>query len=368
MKRVMSLLLAAVLCLSVTACGNKKVPENQPEEICVRVKNTVKGVVSSLGAAWYIGEESLGSTGMQAAGGGEIGGEITFVLTRDDVPADADLKQFGMKISVTELSGAEFDVSTLYFPVEFGKEYGFELRDEGGCYAVWAEMDHTLYDGGYPIGAEGTVQSVDLTGPWHLDSEKNDLALFENSLELFPGYGEWGASMEIRSNGLMSWYIGAESWHGNYAVDGETLHAQLTSDLEQVVLPWDFRIVAEDETLMLEMDYKDMTIFWTYGDREDLPAAGEDPEVYVDRQGTDTVYSSLTLTPDRDGYFVEMGIYRLTTFYGTAKEADGVLYYTDNDLAVQGIILREKGGAVFEVTESDWEPVQKGERWAFPER
>ena len=32
----------------------------------------------------------------------------------------------------------------------------------------------------------------DLIGPWHLDQGKNDLVLFTDSLELFPGYGEWG--------------------------------------------------------------------------------------------------------------------------------------------------------------------------------
>ena len=52
------------------------------------------------------------------------------------------------------------------------------------------------------IQSEATQQeTVELTGPWHLDSEKNDLAAFA---DLFPGYGEWGAGMEIRSNGQMS--------------------------------------------------------------------------------------------------------------------------------------------------------------------
>ena len=60
--------------------------------------------------------------------------------------------------------------------------------------------------------------NYDLIGPWHLDESKNDLAAFADSLELFPGYGEWGASMEICGNGEMSWYIGAEGWHGTYSV------------------------------------------------------------------------------------------------------------------------------------------------------
>ena len=113
---------------------------------------------------------------------------------------------------------------------------------------------------------EPVQQSMELVGPWHLDSEKNDLAAFADSLDLFPGYGEWGASMEIRSDGQMSWYIGAEGWHGTYTVGGEVLHAQLTSDSEQTEQLWDFRITAQNETAALEMDYNDMTIYWAYGD------------------------------------------------------------------------------------------------------
>ena len=110
---------------------------------------------------------------------------------------------------------------------------------------------------------------LELVGPWHLDPIKNDLAAFADSLELFPGYGEWGASMEIRGNGEMSWYIGAESWHGTYAVEKNILHGVLTSDAEQSPRNWDFRITSENGTAGLEMDYQDMTIYWVYGDQED---------------------------------------------------------------------------------------------------
>ena len=88
----------------------------------------------------------------------------------------------------------------------------------------------------------------DLIGPWHLDERKNDLAAFENSLDLFPGYGEWGASMEIRGNGEMSWYIGVEGWHGTYSVEKNVLHGVLTSDLEQITKNWDMLISWEDGT------------------------------------------------------------------------------------------------------------------------
>ena len=111
--------------------------------------------------------------------------------------------------------------------------------------------------------------NLELVGPWHLDQNKNDLAAFADSLELFPGYGEWGASMEICGNGEMSWYIDAEGWHGTYSVENNTLHALLTSDLEQAPKNWDMRITSENGVAGLEMDYQDMTIYWVYGDQED---------------------------------------------------------------------------------------------------
>ena len=111
---------------------------------------------------------------------------------------------------------------------------------------------------------EPVQQSIELVGLWHLDSEKNDLAAFADSLDLFPGYGEWGASLEIRSDG----------GSGTYTVDGNLLHAALVNDMDQKDMAMDFRIFVEDEKAVLEMDYQGMTICWTYGAQEDAPAIG----------------------------------------------------------------------------------------------
>ena len=214
---------------------------------------------------------------------------------------------------------------------------------------------------------EPVQQSIELIGPWHLDGEKNDLAAFADSLDLFPGYGEWGASMEIRSNGQMSWYIGAESWHGTYTVEDGVLHAQLVSDLEQSTQSWNFRVTEENGVAGLEMDYPGMTIYWAYGDREDIPAVGAASQVYVDRQGTDEVFSSLSITQSDTGYVVEMEIYRLGYFSGTAVEADGMLVYTDDLADMKGTIRYDSDHAVFEVTQSTSGLAQVGTTWVFPE-
>ena len=136
------------------------------------------------------------------------------------------------------------------------------------------ETEETNPQSANTAASEESIQlNYELIGPWHLDGSKNDLDAFANSLELFPGYGEWGASMEIRGNGEMSWYIGAESWHGTYSVEANTLHAFLTSDLEQIPQNWDMRITSENGTTGLEMTYQDISIYWVYGDQEETGLA-----------------------------------------------------------------------------------------------
>ena len=163
-------------------------------------------------------------------------------------------------------------------PEQSSQESYTEANHTEGSAEIQRQSDSSAQSGNAAEKAEGPVQQgIELAGPWHLDSEKNDLAAFADPLDLFPGYGEWGAGMEIRSDGQMSWYIGAEGWHGTYTVADGAIHAQLISDLEQSARRWDFRITAENEAAELEMDYGDITIYWAYGDQED-PASGTDNE------------------------------------------------------------------------------------------
>ena len=114
------------------------------------------------------------------------------------------------------------------------------------------------------------VAPEELAGPWHLDNEKNNLDAITAAWETFPGYGEWGAGMEIRSSGQMSWYIGAVGSSGTYTIDGDILHAELMDSLEQKEMTMDFHITGTDE---LTMTYADMQFIWAYGDREETPAS-----------------------------------------------------------------------------------------------
>ncbi|MCF2557675.1 hypothetical protein JQM64_09130 [Fournierella massiliensis] len=145
------------------------------------------------------------------------------------------------------------------------------------------------------------------------------------------------------------------------------MQAQLISEIEQASRLWNFRITEKNGVAELEMDYPGMTIYWAYGDREDIPAAGMPSSVYVDRQGTDEIYSSLSIAQSDNGYVVEMEIYRLGYFSGTAVEADGMLVYTDDLTDMKGTIRYDSDHAVFEVTQSTSGLAQVGTTWMFPE-
>lgn len=117
--------------------------------------------------------------------------------------------------------------------------------------------------------AKNTAHSVDLTGPWHLDEKEYDP---DYLAETFPGYGEWGSSMEIRSNGQISWYIGAEGWNGTYELDSNGLRANMIADLDRTEKTWFFKLVEGSGNASLKMDYNGTALVWKYGDQPDSPA------------------------------------------------------------------------------------------------
>lgn len=106
---------------------------------------------------------------------------------------------------------------------------------------------------------------MDLTGPWQLDNEKNNLAAFPNS---FPAYAEFSASMEIKDDGKISWYIGAEGGAGAYTQGGNTLTADIVTDVGQQEVIVLFHIISNGEATQLEMEYNGTTVYWVYGDSE----------------------------------------------------------------------------------------------------
>lgn len=121
--------------------------------------------------------------------------------------------------------------------------------------------------------AQGVLPATDppeltvdaLVGPWHLTENHNDLAAIH---EAIPGAMEFGSVMEIRSNGNLSWYIGAEGGIGTYTLQGDTLHAELTNTMDNAPLSLDFTARKDGDQLLLTTVYRDLPLCWSWGEGE----------------------------------------------------------------------------------------------------
>ena len=81
------------------------------------------------------------------------------------------------------------------------------------------------------------VTADDLVGPWHLVEDEKDNA---TAMEAIPGAMEFGSSMEITSDGHISWYIGADGGTGTYSLSGDILSADMTNDFDQSSMKMEF--------------------------------------------------------------------------------------------------------------------------------
>ena len=104
-----------------------------------------------------------------------------------------------------------------------------------------------------------------------------------------------------------------------------------------------------------------------YSNQEDVSVLDKDSIYFVDCQGTNDIYSSMSITKNGNDYLVVMDIYRLGSFSGTASEMQGIFFYTDDYLGITGIIQLDQNQASFEVIESSWDLVTVGDVWEFQE-
>ena len=145
-------------------------------------------------------------------------------------------------------------------------------------------------DGAYTISVEGekaqgsirvdvekapTLTAEELVGPWHLTVGENDEAAIN---EAFPGAMEFGNNMEITGDGNISWYIGAEGGSGMYTLDGDTLRAETTSDLDGSAMTLELRAERTDGELSLVMEVKDLSLRWSQGEGETGKGEEDVPE------------------------------------------------------------------------------------------
>ncbi len=119
------------------------------------------------------------------------------------------------------------------------------------------------------------VTAEELVGPWHLEPGENDEAAINES---FPGAMEFGNNMEITGDGNISWYIGAEGGSGTYTLDGDTLHTEITSDLDESAMTLDLKVERTDGALSLFMEVKDLSLRWSQDEGETGKGEEDDPE------------------------------------------------------------------------------------------
>jgi len=90
---------------------------------------------------------------------------------------------------------------------------------------------------------------------------------------------------------------------------------------------------------------------------------------YVDRQGTENIYSDLDLTYLEDeSYQATIGIFRLAQLDGVAKVDGETLSFEDEVYKVKGIILVQDNKAVLTITESGFEYINPGDVFEFSEK
>lgn len=145
MKKIMILLLAFVLGLSLAGCEYREIVEanEDGDKIYFQIKNDGLAVVG-FGLTYYLAEEAFASIGMKEASGHKISdGLVEFILMKEDIPKDADLRQFGLEFMVTEENGVEYPVDIKYFPVQFGNTYSFRLTNENDSYVVVEETERS---------------------------------------------------------------------------------------------------------------------------------------------------------------------------------------------------------------------------------
>ena len=129
-----------------------------------------------------------------------------------------------------------------------------------------------------------TLTSDDLVGPWHLADDEKDNA---TAIEAIPGAIEFGSSMEITSDGHISWHIGADGGTGTYSLSGDILSADMTNDFDQSSMKMEFTAEKTEGGTFLYTEYKGLLLCWAQGEGE--TGKGGDDEAEVSYPGADVV-------------------------------------------------------------------------------
>ena len=105
-----------------------------------------------------------------------------------------------------------------------------------------------------------TLTADDLVGPWHLAEDEKDNS---TAIEAIPGAMEFGSSMEITSDGHISWYIGADGGTGTYSLSGDILSADMTNDFDESSMKMEFTAEKTEVGTFLYIEYKGLLLCWS---------------------------------------------------------------------------------------------------------
>ncbi|MDD6572821.1 MAG: hypothetical protein PUF12_10605, partial [Thermoflexaceae bacterium] len=129
-----------------------------------------------------------------------------------------------------------------------------------------------------------TLTVDELVGPWHLAENQKDNV---TAMETIPGAMEFGSSMEITSDGHISWYIGADGGTGTYSLSGDILSADMTNDFDESSMKMEFTAEKTEGGTFLYTEYKGLLLCWSQGEGE--TGKGGDDEVEASYPGADVV-------------------------------------------------------------------------------
>ena len=87
-------------------------------------------------------------------------------------------------------------------------------------------------------------------------------------MEAIPGALEFGSSMEITSDGHISWYIGADGGTGTYTLNENVLSADMTNDFDGSAMEMEFTAEETDGVTCLYTEYKGLLLSWSQGEGE----------------------------------------------------------------------------------------------------
>ena len=161
-------------------------------------------------------------------------------------------------------------------------------KAKGSIYIAVERVSEAVEPGGTqepePEPEAVTLTSDDLVGPWHLADDEKDNA---TAIEAIPGAIEFGSSMEITSDGHISWYIGADGGTGTYSLSGDILSADMTNDFDQSSMKMEFTAEKTEGGTFLYTEYKGLLLCWSQGEGE--TGKGGDDEAEVSYPGADVV-------------------------------------------------------------------------------